>query len=436
MTPLVARLLHAIDERVSVGAQVQRGANKVFPRHWSFLLGEVALIAFGILVVTGVFLAAFYRPVPDPVVYEGSATLFDGRALPGAFESIVRLSHDVPGGLFIRRVHRITATVFIMAIALHLVRIVLTGAFRKPREPNYHLGLVLIFLAVASGYSGHNLIWDVLSGTSLRILYTFFQSIPFVGEAVAQWAFGGEFPTGALLPRLYVVHVVILPALIAAGIGLHMWLVVRQTHTQFPQPGVDEATTVVGEPTWPQQFATTTTLGLTVAAIIAAAAALVPWADSALHGPYMVAAATNASQPDWFLFWIEGALRLYPGWEWEVAGTVISGVFIVGVVGPLAVGAVLFGYPALERLIVGRYVGSHHEAQGPFDVPFRFGFVAALVTLFAILTLAAGHDVLARLLGASIESVTWALRVLVIVAPVAVGVGCDLYSRHRRKAGR
>jgi ubiquinol-cytochrome c reductase cytochrome b subunit len=336
----------------------------------------------------------------------------------------------VPGGLFIRRVHRVAATVFIMAISLHLLRIILTGAFRKPREPNYHLGLVLVFLAVASGYSGHNLPFDLLAGTSLRILYSFLQSIPWVGAAVSQWTFGGEFPTGDLIPRLYVVHVLVLPALLAGGIGMHLYLVVKQTHTQFRVPGVDARTHVAGEPMWPYQFATSTVLTLVVAALLAVAAALVPWADVDLHGPYLIAAATNASQPDWFLFWIEGALRLYPGWEWRLLGTVFSGLFVVGVVMPLVVGALLFAYPALERRVVGgRDDAYHHEVQHPLAVPFRLGFVVALVTFFAILTTAAGHDVIARLLHAPIESVTLALRIAVLVLPPLAGFGAAAYAR-------
>jgi ubiquinol-cytochrome c reductase cytochrome b subunit len=436
MTPLFARLFEALDERLAIAEQVRRGANKVFPRHWSFLLGEVAMFTFGILVVTGIFLTAFYRPSVEPVTYVGTAELFQGRELPAAFESVTRLSHDIPGGLFIRRVHRAAATVFITAIALHMVRIILTGAFRKPREPNYHLGLVLIFLAVASGYSGHNLVFDVLAGTSLRILYSFLQSIPWAGPAVSQWAFGGEFPTGDLIPRLYVVHVLILPALIAGGIALHMWMVVKQTHTQFPTPGVDPRKQVAGEPMWPYQFATSTVLTLAVAGLLSLAAALVPWSDVDLHGPYLIAAATNASQPDWFLFWVEGALRLYPGWEWEAFGTVFSGLFTVGIVMPLLVGLVLFAYPAVERLVVGGDDDYHHEVQGPMDVPFRLGFVVALVTFLAVLTAAAGHDVIARLLQARIERVTMVLRLAVVAGPVAAGGAAAWYARWWRRRYR
>lgn len=431
MTPLFGRLFDALDARLGTTVVLRHAANKVFPKHWSFLLGEVAVIAFGVLVLTGIFLTMFYRASTDPVTYTGSAELFTGRELPASFESVVRLTHDVPGGLLFRRIHRVAAHVFVIAILLHLLRVILTGAFRRPRELNYHLGILMLFLAVASAYSGHNLIFDVLAGTSLRILYSFLLSVPFVGEAVAQWVFAGEFPTGDFIPRLYIAHVLVLPGLTALAIGLHLTMLVRQTHTQFSRPGIDDRTTVVGEPAWPGQAAKSLTLALAVVGLVAAFAVLVPWSDVDLHGPYIVAQATNASQPDWFLFWVEGALRLYPGWDPTILGVTFSAALVSGVLLPLLLMTMLFAYPWLERTVVGlpRDPFDHHELQGPLDVPFRVGFVTAVFTVLLVLTASAGHDVVARNFRMPIETVTWVLRIAVLVLPVVTGLGAALYAR-------
>jgi ubiquinol-cytochrome c reductase cytochrome b subunit len=428
MTPVFATLFDTLDSRLGLRKPVRETARKVFPSHWSFLLGEVALIAFAILVLTGIFLTMFYRASTQPVVYTGSSTLFAGRELPAAYESIVRLSHDVPGGLLMRRIHRGASHLFIGAIVLHFLRILLTGAFRRPREVNYHLGILLLLGAVLSGYTGHNLPFDVLAGTSLRVAYSFLLSIPWVGEQVALWVFGGEFPTGDLIPRMFAVHVFIMPALLVTGIAAHMVLLVRQKHTQNPEPGVDGNRIVYGEPLWPTQFQTTATLTLFVGGMLVVAALLVPWSDVDLHGPYRVARATNASQPDWFLFWVEGALRLYPALEIDIPGTSISGPFVAGILLPVALIVVMFAYPFLERRFHPS-PGMYHVLQHPLDVPGRAGIVAGVGTLLVLLTLAAGHDVIARLTQTPIETVTVTLRVAVLTVPVLVGWAVTRYAR-------
>jgi len=424
-------MLDTLDERVALRRPARHLANKVFPSHWSFLLGEVALFSFMILVATGVFLTMFYRPSTAPVVYTGTSAIYAGRELPEVFASIVRLSHDVDGGLLFRRIHRASSHVFIGACIAHLLRVVLTGAFRRPRELNYLIGLTLLLLAVGSGYSGHNLPYDVLAGTSLRILYTLLLSVPYLGEPLALGAFGGEFP-GDIMPRLFVVHVLALPGLIAGLMTVHLLILGRQTHTQLPRTGIDGAQRVVGEPLWPWQAARSTGLALGLGATVALSAALVPWSDVDLHGPFEIAQTTNTAQPDWFLFWVEGVLRIYPPIEFHVAGTVVSGPLVGGVLLPLALVALGYAYPFLERR---RHPepGDHHVAQHPLQIPFRAGAVAGVVVLLVLLTLAAGNDVIARLLGLSTESVLWAFRIAVPLAPPLAAWGA---AAHARAQGR
>ncbi|CAN5515840.1 hypothetical protein BH23ACT9_BH23ACT9_30950 [soil metagenome] len=430
MTPLFGRVLDSLDRRMGVRKDLRALGSKVFPAHWSFLLGEVALVSFAVLLATGVFLAFFYRPSIDPVLYEGSAALYQGRTVPAAFDSILRLSHDVPGGLLMRRIHRAASHVFVAAMLAHFLRIILTGAFRRPRDVNYLVGSVLMVAVVIQGYTGHNLPWDVLAGTSMRIAYTFAVSIPWVGPQIATWVFGGAFPGDDIIPRMYVLHVFVLPALISGLIGLHLLLIARQSHTQTPRPGVDASATVVGDPLWPNQAAKSTTMALGLVSILATSAVLVPWSDLDLHGPFQVGHTTNAAQPDWFLFWVEGALRLYPGLDIHIPGGALTGPFIVGVAFPLLWMLLIALYPVIERRLTGD-AGHHDALQHPLDVPARAGLVAGALTMMAVLTVAAGNDIIARLLGAPTEAVVVALRILLFTAPPAVGVAVAAYARRQ-----
>lgn len=425
------RALHQLDARVGLSAPLKQLGRKVFPRHWSFLLGHATLSCFLVLIVTGIFLTFFYAPSTEPTIYTGSAALYQGRELPAAYESIVRLTHDVPGGLLVRRLHRAAAMLLIALAALHLVRVVLSGAFRRPREVNYHIGWLLLLLAIASAYTGHLLPLEVLSGTSMRIFYTFIASVPWVGEGLATWVFGGEFPTGTILPRLHIAHVLLLPGLMIGGMLVHLGLVVRQTHTQLPIRGVDGERTVRGETLWPQTAITFATTTLGVAGLLAFSSVLVPWADVDLHGPYELAISTNASQPDWPLFWVFGAQRLYPGFHFDVLGATISGPFIMGVVLPGLFIMLLLAYPWIERHVVGDDGLEHHVMQHPFEVPFRAAVVAGILTLLLVLSVAATTDALARGLLVPVERIVQVLRVVTFVLPPVVGAAVGWWAQRR-----
>jgi ubiquinol-cytochrome c reductase cytochrome b subunit len=435
MTPVFQWLFESLDERLRLRKPGRKAANHVFPTHWSFLLGEVALFSFVILVATGIFLTMFYRPSIEPVVYDGGLALYAGRTMPEAFASIVRLSHDVPGGLLFRRIHLGAAFAFVGVAVVHLLRVLLTGAFRRPREVNYHVGVVLLVLAMATAYTGQNLRYDVMAGTSLRVGYAFLETIPLVGHRVAYWVFGGPFGGPDLIPRFFVLHVLLLPGLIALAITLHVGMVVRQGHTQFPRRGVDDNRFVVGKPMWPHQFASSTSLLLFTGGLLAAFAVLVPWADVTLHGPFRPGQASNASQPDLWLLWVEGALRLLPAIEWHVAGITIHQVFISGVILPLAIITALFAYPFIDRRLAP-FDGEVHALQRPAEVPARTAIVLAATTFLAVLTVAAGQDVIARVLRVPVESVIWTLRVALVAGPLAVAALVWWWPPRLRREGK
>ena len=437
MTPWFARLFDAIDDRLQLTGPSRKLANKVFPSNWSFLLGEVAAVALAVLVLTGVFLTLFYRPSEELVTYEGSAALWAGRELPAAFESILRLTYDVPGGMLFRRVHRAASHLFIATIVLHMLRVLLTGAFRRPRELNYLVGIVLLMLAFGAGFTGYSLPYDSLAGTGIRIAYSEVLSLPIIGDNVAFWIFGGEFPTGDVLPRFFVAHVMLLPATIIGAVTLHLLLVARQRHTQFPMVGVDGHRLVVGKPLWPTQTAESVTLVLWVWGLLAAAAVLIPWSDVALLGPYVPGEVGNNAQPDWFLFWLEGALRIFPPLEFTIPpGIVISGPFVAGVVMPGLIFGTLIAYPWIERRVY-RLEGDWHVLQNPLEIPLRAAMMLGLFSLVLLISAAATNDILSRMFGIPIETMTWFFRITVFLVPALLAFGIHRYSHRRlRRLGR
>ena len=434
MTPLFAWLFDTLDERLRVRRPARTALHKVFPHHWSFLLGEVTLFAFVLLVATGLYLTMFYTPSVELVTYSGSMALYQGQELPAAFESVVRLSHDVSGGVFFRRVHRGAAYLLVAGMAAHLLRILLTGAFRRPREVNYSVGITLLALGLALAATGQSLPYDVVEGAALRIAYSFLLAIPFVGEQVAFWVFGGDY-FGDAIPRFYVLHILVLPGLFAALATVHLLIVVRQRHTQFPQPDVDGQRQVAGTPLWPSQFATSAALLLAMAAALAAFAAFVPWSDVALHGPALPGHVSNAAHPDVWLLWLEGVLVLYPPWVWyPLPGVVISGPFLAGVLVPLLLFGALAAYPFVDRRIAPPD-GDVHVLQHPGEVPLRTGFVVGLTTLVGVLTLGGVSDFLARAANMPIERVIMTLRGAAVAGPPLAAAAAAWLAR-RRAPGR
>jgi ubiquinol-cytochrome c reductase cytochrome b subunit len=430
MTPLFAFLFDALDDRLKLRPGARKSLNKIFPHHWSFLLGETAAVSLVILVLTGTYLTFFYRGSTEPAVYNGVYELYQGRELPAAFESTIRLSFDVPGGLLFRRLHRGASHLFLAATVLHMLRILFTGAFRRPRELNYLLGIVLFSVALLEGFIGYSLPFDSLAGTGIRILYSTLLAFPFVGDQIAFWVLGGEFPTGDVIPRFYVAHVMLFPAILLGLTGLHLAIIVRQRHTQFPRRGVDGHRYVLGQTVWPAQFAETTTLVLWIGGLLALAAVFIPWSDIALLGPYVPGEVGNNAQPDWFMFWLDGMLRMVPGIEFGLPGLTINGVFIAGIVLPGLVFGALIAYPYLERRVY-RLEGDWHVLQNPLDIPLRAAFGLGTFSAVLLMSAAATSDQLSRITGVPIEGVLWFFRITTIVVPVILAALIWRYSKRR-----
>jgi ubiquinol-cytochrome c reductase cytochrome b subunit len=360
----------------------------VFPDHWSFLLGEIALYAFLVLVGTGIFLTLYYIPGDSQVIYHGSYALLRGQQMSEAYRSVLDISFNVPAGLLMRQVHHWAADVFIAAIVLHLVRIFFTGAYRKPRDFNYYIGLVMLMLAILEGFAGYSLGDDLLSGMGLAIANGVALSLPLIGGQVGSLVWGGQFPgSSAFLPRLEIVHVLVMPVALAALITIHLIMIMRQHHSQFPGPGRTEGN-VVGTPMWPAYALRSIGLLLAVAAVLFLVGGLIQVNPVWQWGPYHPYLSENGAQPDWYIGWLIGALRLMPNFEPVIAGrTVIPNPFWGGVAFPLVVFGVLFAWPSVERRITGDR-RRHDLLDRPRDRPIRTAvgaaFLSWVVIVFAV----------------------------------------------------
>ncbi|WP_329521273.1 cytochrome bc1 complex cytochrome b subunit [Spirillospora sp. NBC_01491] len=414
----LASLGRAVDERFGGAAFLRTSMRKAFPDHWSFLLGEIAMYAFAIILLTGVFLTLFFKPGMAEVVYDGSYEPLRGVRMSEAYASTLRISFDVRGGLLVRQIHHWATIIFMAAICVHLLRNFFTGAFRKPRELNWLIGIGLFVLVMLNGLFGYSLPDDLLSGTGLRILEGVVVSLPLVGSYALMFLFGGEFPGDLIVPRLYIVHILLIPGILLALIPLHaIVLTWRQTHTQFPGKGSGNRT-VRGYPFFPVFIAKTTAFFLWVFAATALLATFFQINPVWLFGPYDPGAISSGSQPDWYMGWLEGALRMMPAWEVTAFGhTLPLSVLVPALVVPGLLFTGLALYPFLERWVTGDHQ-IHHLLDRPRDVPARTGIGAAGVTFYGVLWIAGGNDVLAHTFHVPLYWTTWIFRIAVLLGPV------------------
>ena len=405
-----------VDERLGTASGARVAFRKVFPDHWSFLIGEIALFSLVILILTGTYLTLFFTPSTAEVTYTGSYAPLQGQEVTAAFNSVMRISFEVKAGLLMRQVHHWSALVFVAAIVLHLCRIFFTGAYRRPRELNYVLGMVLLLLALAEGFTGYSLPDDLLSGIGLRIAYSVALAIPLIGTWLTYLVFGGEFPTQDIISRFFVFHVMLLPAILLGGVAVHMGILVLQKHTQFAGPGRSERN-VVGKRLWPEQTFKSTGLFLIIAAILAAMGGLSQINPIWEYGPYNPFSVTAPAQPDWYIGWLDGALRLGGAWDISLpGGFVISELFWPAILFPgIAIGTITL-WPWIEP-IFSKDRAERHLLDRPRDVPFRTATGVFGLTMFFILFLEGGNDVIGILLNVPVETITRILQASFVIVP-------------------
>ena len=414
------RIVGWFDERTGLAGFARTALRKVFPEHWSFLLGEIALFCFVVLLLTGTFLAFFFVPDTRPTIYDGPYLPLQGQEVSAAFDSVMRLSFEVRAGLVMRQVHHWAALVFVGVIVLHASRVFFTGAFRRPRELNWLIGFGLLTFALGEGITGYSLPDDLLSGTGLRIVYSAILSIPFLGPFLAFLFFGGEFPTEQLISRLFVFHVMLLPGLLIGGIAAHVGLTWLQKHTQFKSRWASERN-VVGLPFWPAQVFRSVGLFFLTAAVLALLGGLFQINPVWSYGPFIPYAVTVPAQPDWYVGWLEGALRLGPPFEPTILGVTIPSPFLPGVLVPGIVFTFLALWPFLEARVTGDR-REHHVLDWPWEAPVRTATGVAFLTFFLVQTLAGGNDIIAVLLNVQVESLTLLFQVLIVALPVVAWI--------------
>lgn len=406
-----------LDARIGFRKPLRRALRKLFPSHWSFLLGEVTLFSFLGLVASGVFLALFYDPTVAPVVYEGRYGSLAGRTLPGAFASVLTLSVDVPFGEVMRRFHHFAAHLFIASLLLHAARVYFTGAFRRPRELTWWIGLVLFALALVNGFTGYCLPFDMRGGTALRMMMTTLESVPWVGGWLATLVFGAPFPGDVIVGRLYIAHVFLGPALLALFIGAHLFLVVRLTHTDYPAKDRSDALEV-GAPAWPDQAARSTALLFFVLGTIALASALFPVEPVEAWGPFQSWSSYPPLSPDWFLMWIEGAYRLLPRQlDFQLIGATFTNPFYGAIVLPLAVFLGCALYPLVDARIYRAEIATEHVLEDWRARPFRTAFGAGGLGFLILISLAVLNDAAASAFSVEIRHVNIVWGIFTLAAP-------------------
>jgi quinol---cytochrome-c reductase cytochrome b subunit len=414
---VIYRLVRFFDSRTGRTPVVKKLLRYVFPDHWSFLLGEIALYCFVVLVGTGIYLTFFFDPSIHSTIYHGEYAPLRGQEMSQAYRSALDLSFRYKAGLLMRQTHHWAADVFLVAITLHVLRVFFTGAFRKPRDLTYYVGVLMLMLALFEGFAGYSLVDDLLSGMGLVIAYSVVLAVPFVGANLALLIWHGPFAgTSEFESRLYITHVLLVPVAIGVLLAIHLITIVFTHHSQFPGKREREEN-VVGVPAWPGYTFRTTGLALSVTAVLFLLGGLVQINPIWEWGPYHTYQSTNGAQPDWYLGWLIGALRLTPGWEPHIGHyTLIPNAFWGGVLFPLVVFAFLFAWPSIERRITRDY-DYHHLLNRPRDVPWRTAVGVGFFTWVGMIFFAGSSDRVFVQMNISYTSQIHVYQVLVFVLP-------------------
>ncbi len=405
-----------VDERTGAAKWMRKNLQKVFPDHWSFMLGEIALYSFVILLLSGTFLSFWFDPSMQHVTYKGSYQPLKDVEMSAAYASALHISFDIRGGLLMRQIHHWAALIFMAAIVVHLMRVFFTGAFRKPREFNWILGIALLTLGIVEGFLGYSLPDDLLSGTGVRIAHAIIQSIPVVGTYLSFFAFGGAFPGYVFIPRIYIVHVLLIPGIFLALITVHLMLVWYQKHTQYPGPGRTEKN-VVGYPLMPVYMAKAGGFFFIVFGITAFLGAVASINPIWLYGPYTPGQISAGSQPDWYMGWLDGLVRMAPPLETYLFGYTISwNILLPGLIIPGIIFTGMALYPFIESWMTGDK-REHHILDRPRNVPNRTALGVMSLTFMIVALINGGNDLIATHFDLTINQIMWFSRIGIIVLP-------------------
>ncbi|MGI5483177.1 cytochrome bc1 complex cytochrome b subunit [Streptomyces lavendofoliae] len=414
--PAGERVADWADGRLGIYSLAKANMRKIFPDHWSFMLGEICLYSFLIIILTGVYLTLFFHPSMNEIEYHGSYVPMHGIRMTEAYASTLDISFDVRGGLLIRQIHHWAAVVFLAGMFVHMMRVFFTGAFRKPREINWLFGFLLFVLGMFTGFTGYSLPDDLLSGTGVRFTQGAILSMPIVGTYISMFLFGGEFPGHDIIARFYSIHILLLPGIMLGLVVAHLILVFYHKHTQFPGPGRTNKN-VVGMPLLPVYMAKAGGFFFLVFGVIAVISALFTINPIWTMGPYRPDQVSTGAQPDWYMGFAEGLVRVMPGWEINLWGhTLVLGVLIPLVVFGIMLAAIAL-YPFIESWITGDK-REHHLLDRPRNAPTRTALGVAWVTAYMIMLVGGGNDIFATHFHLSINAITWFVRIFFFLGPV------------------
>jgi ubiquinol-cytochrome c reductase cytochrome b subunit len=403
---------------------------------WPFLFAEIALYDLVVLAATGIYLAVFFNPSMTRVIYHGSYGPLRGVPVSQAYDSALHISLDMPGGLLIRQIHQWAAVIFVAAVCLQLLQLFFTREFRRPRRLHWLIWVALLPLGMVEGWTGSILPDDMLSGGSLSLLQAVLQSIPVVGTHLMLWMFGGAVPGHQIIPRFYWLHLLVLPVVMIGLLVLGRRLARRTGLTRQPGSGRHGSGRhgsgrhgsgwqglAWHGPGWRrlvQNPAAATSLAMFFATcgvltLLGTFAQIDPiWSI----GPYQPGATTSGAVPDWYMGFLDGGLRIMPGWEVMIAGHPLTlAVLVPALIVPGVFFALLAAYPVLESWLTGDR-GMHLQPDRPRDAVTRTAVGVAGMTFYGVLWAAAANDQIAYHFHLDLFTVTWVFRVAVFVGPV------------------
>ncbi|GHF55981.1 cytochrome b-561 [Deinococcus metalli] len=400
-----------LDERLHISRLNDKFLRKAFPVHHSFFLGEITLFSLIVLIITGILLALSYEPSNSLVTNSfDPGTSAKPNLIPAAYHSALKIN-AMPFGDMLRRLHHWMANIMIAAAVIHMMRIYFTGAFKKPREINWWIGMLLLIFAGLTAVTGYILPYDNYAYQTVGVVYAITKSVPWVGDWAAQAAFAGQFPGAGIIPRIYGYHIMLLPGILLALTGAHMLIMIKQKHTQ-PQYAKRLAyKKIVGVPLITQQTPIMLLLALLFTGIVMLFAAFIPVHPVEVFGPPSSTPIPNI-KPDWYLLWVFGALAIIPGFDLELLGGSISAEFVGAMVFPGIVIGAMFAVPMLDRSKENLYY-----AENPTNHPVRLAAGTAFMGFMLALSLAGYKPDLIEagvLTTANANAILW---ILVFVVP-------------------
>ena len=372
---------------------------------WAAAFGRIAVYSFIVALISGVLLLPFFRPSMATVVYHGSYSKLDGATMSQAYRSVLAISFDVRGGLLIRQVHHWSADLFVAAVILRLLRAFFRGRFSGRALPGWLTWVALLPLGMIAAYTGTILPEDMLSGGSLGVITGVLLSVPVIGTHLVFWIFGGAAPGHQIIGRDYWVHILVFPALAGALLLASFRPPLRWPRRVRPDP-----------------------LLLFTCAVLVLLGAIAQINPVWLVGPSQPGSISAGSAPDWYMGFLDGALRLMPAWELPVGGHRLAlGVLIPGLVVPALFFTCLALYPTADPWITGGRPPRGLLPPAPADLANRTAVGVAGATLYGLLWAAAANDQIAYHLHLDLYMVTWIFRVLVLAGPaLAFGITRDI----------